>query len=101
HYLAQIVRMQEEIGTGGGGFRYIFAAFLQESALVLAKPQLRELSFEMTRIGDRWRDFALEASRVYKNRSSKTDVYNLLSSELLKIADLEEDFFKKLKKAIA
>jgi hypothetical protein len=29
HYLGQIVRMQEEIGTGGGGFRYIYAAFLQ------------------------------------------------------------------------
>ena len=27
-YLAQLVRMQEEIGTGGGGFRYIYAAFL-------------------------------------------------------------------------
>ena len=30
-YLAQMVRMQEEIGTGGGGFRYIYAAFLQEA----------------------------------------------------------------------
>ena len=30
HYLAQMVRMQEEIGTGGGGFRFIYAAFLQE-----------------------------------------------------------------------
>jgi len=101
HYLAQIVRMQEEIGTGGGGFRYIFAAFLQESAVILQKPELKELSHEMTKIGDRWRDFAVEASRVYKNRSSKSDVYNLLADEMLKIADLEEDFFKKLKKAIA
>lgn len=100
HYLAQIVRMQEEIGTGGGGFRYIFAAFLQESAVVLDNPKLRELSAEMTVIGDRWRDFAVEASRVYKNRSSKTDVYNMLSDELLHIADLEEEFFKKLRKAI-
>ena len=31
HYLGQIVRMQEEIGTGGGGFRYIYAAFLTGS----------------------------------------------------------------------
>ena len=35
HYLGQIVRMQEEIGTGGGGFRYIYAAFLQESSTIL------------------------------------------------------------------
>ena len=28
-YLGQIVRMQEEIGTGGGGFRFLYAAFLR------------------------------------------------------------------------
>ena len=26
-YLAQLVRMQEEIGTGGGGFQFIYGAF--------------------------------------------------------------------------
>ena len=26
-YLAQLVRMQEEIGTGGGGFRFIYGSF--------------------------------------------------------------------------
>src|SRR5476651_77646 len=35
-YLAQLVRMQEEIGTGGGGFRYIYAAFLQEAHAYLS-----------------------------------------------------------------
>jgi len=101
HYLAQIVRMQEEIGTGGGGFRFIYAAFLQEAAVILKNDQLKVLSLEMTKIGDLWRDFAVNASRVYKNRSTQTDVYNTLSKEMLHIADLEEDFFKKLKKAIS
>ncbi|MCB0443655.1 MAG: BtrH N-terminal domain-containing protein [Flavobacterium sp.] len=100
HYLAQMVRMQEEIGTGGGGFRFIYAAFLQEAATVLKNDKLFELSKEMTLIGDLWRDFAVNASRVYKNRSSQTDVYNSLSKELLHIADLEKKFFKTLKKAI-
>jgi hypothetical protein len=100
HYLAQIVRMQEEIGTGGGGFRFIYAAFLQEAAVILENDELQTLSLEMTTIGDLWRDFAVEASRVYKNRSTKVDVYNMLSDELLAIADKEEVFFKKLKKAI-
>jgi hypothetical protein len=100
HYLAQIVRMQEEIGTGGGGFRFIYAAFLQEAAVILENDELQRLSLEMTAIGDLWRDFAVEASRVYKNRSTKADVYNTLSDELLTIADKEEVFFKKLKKAI-
>ena len=54
----------------------------------------------MTEIGDLWRDFALQASRVYKNRSAQNDVYNMLADNLLDIANREEIFFKKLKKAI-
>jgi hypothetical protein len=101
HYLGQIVRMQEEIGTGGGGFRYIYAAFLQESSKILNNQKLAELSGEMTVIGDMWRDFALDASRIYKNRSAKEDVYNDVADQLLVIADKEEKFFRTLKKAIA
>ena len=52
HYLAQMVRMQEEIGTGGGGFRFIYAAFLQEASEILNNEELKELSKEMTKIGD-------------------------------------------------
>jgi hypothetical protein len=100
HYLAQMIRMQEEIGTGGGGFRFIYGAFLQEAAVILKNDQLKELSLEITQIGDLWRDFAVDASRVYKNRSNLEDVYNTLADQLLHIADLEEAFFKKLKKAI-
>ncbi len=101
HYLAQIVRMQEEIGTGGGGFRFIYAAFLQEASVILNNSELQKLSAEMTEIGDLWRDFAINASRVYKNRSSQTDVYNSLGNELIAIANREEIFFKKLKTAIS
>ena len=100
HYLAQMIRMQEEIGTGGGGFRFIYGAFLQEAAVILKNDKLKELSLEITQIGDLWRDFAVDASRVYKNRSNLEDVYNTLADQLLHIADLEEAFFKKLKKAI-
>ncbi|TGV02243.1 BtrH N-terminal domain-containing protein [Flavivirga rizhaonensis] len=100
HYLGQIVRMQEEIGTGGGGFRYIYAAFLQESSKILNNNKLAELSKEMTVIGDLWRDFALDASRIYKSRSAKDDAYNHVASQLEAIADKEETFFKELKKAI-
>jgi len=100
HYLGQIVRMQEEIGTGGGGFRYIFAAFLQESSKILNNEKLADLSKEMTQIGDLWRDFAVDASRIYKNRAAKTTGYNDVASQLEAIADKEEIFFKALKKAI-
>lgn len=100
HYLGQVVRMQEEIGTGGGGFRYIYAAFLQESGKLIKNERLMELSKEMTTIGDLWRDFAVEASRIYKNRSAKDDAYNKVADQLEAIADREETFFKKLRKAV-
>lgn len=100
HYLGQIVRMQEEIGTGGGGFRFIYGAFLQEASEILNNPTLKDLSKEITAIGDSWRDFAVDASRIYKNRGAKINGYNEIASQLEKIADREETFFKKLKKAI-
>lgn len=100
YYLAQMVRMQEEIGTGGGGFRYIYSAFLQEAGHKINNIALLDLAKEMTAIGDLWRDFAVNASRVYKKRSNLDDAYNALSAELLHLADLEEVFFKKLKKAV-
>ena len=101
HYLGQIVRMQEEIGTGGGGFRFIYGAFLQEASDILNNPELKSLSKEITDIGDLWRDFAIDASRLYKNRSLEFDGYNKVSDKLLIIADKEENFYKKLKKAVA
>ncbi|PIB37875.1 BtrH N-terminal domain-containing protein [Maribacter sp. 4G9] len=100
HYLGQIVRMQEEIGTGGGGFRYIYAAFLQEASTLLGNPKLMELSKEMTSIGDAWRDFAVDASRIYKNRNSKSSGYEDVAIQLEVLADREEHFFKTLKKAV-
>lgn len=100
HYLGQIVRMQEEIGTGGGGFRYIYAAFLQESGKLLRNDKLLELSKDMTQIGDLWRDFAVDASRIYRNRNSETVGYDNIASQLEAIADKEKELFKALKKAI-
>lgn len=100
HYLGQLIRMQEEIGTGGGGFRFIYGAFLQEAADILKNEQLRELSKEITMIGDLWRDFAVDIARVYKNRNSKSNIYQELSKSMLHIADLEEAFYKKLSKAV-
>lgn len=100
HYLGQLVRMQEEIGTGGGGFRFIFAAFLQEASVIMGNPKLAELSKEMTIIGDQWRDFAIDASRLYKNRSKETDAYNKIADKLEAIARAEKTFFLKLKQSI-
>ena len=98
-YLGQMVRMQEEIGTGGGGFRFIYAAFLQEAGEFLKMKMLDDLSEEMTQAGDLWRDFAITAVRIYKKRcSSDQQKFDQAADKLLTIADSEESIFKKLAK---
>ena len=98
--LAQIIRMSEEIGTGGAGFRYIYAAFLQQSAGITGIDALNDFSQRMTEIGDLWRDFAYKAARVFKQRQGEQYTYNELGDILHKIAELEETFFKELKKVV-
>lgn len=95
--LGQLIRMQEEIGTGGAGFRFIFAAFLQEASEILNQSWLKDVSVEMTQTGDRWRDFAFEAGRICKGREAENSSIHLLSDILLDCAEREEKIFKKLK----
>lgn len=97
-YLGNIIRMQEEIGTGGAGFRYLYAAFLQEAGSILKRDDLQEMSVELTKIGDDWRNFAYHAARQMKARQSDIVSYDELSSLLRICADKEKFFFKKLGK---
>ena len=95
--LSQVIRMLEEIGTGGAGFRFIYAAFLQECSGILNQPWLNDLSKEMTDIGDKWREFAYLAARVFKKRNDEEITYDMLADLLLVIANREEKVFQQLK----
>jgi hypothetical protein len=95
--LSQVIRMLEEIGTGGAGFRFIYAAFLQECSELLQMPVLNDLSKEMTLIGDAWRDFAYQASRVFKNRDKGLTSYDMLADMLMVIAKREQEVFRQLR----
>jgi hypothetical protein len=97
-YLGNIIRMQEEIGTGGAGFRFMYAAFLQEAANVLKKDELGVLSQDLTRVGDLWRNFAFNAGRVCKSRAVNNVSYAELSEMLMQCAAEEELVFKRLSK---
>ncbi|MDX2442363.1 MAG: BtrH N-terminal domain-containing protein [Bacteroidales bacterium] len=99
-FAGQIVRAQEEIGTGGAGFRYIYAAFLQEASKILENESLVELSKEMTGIGNQWREFAVITGRIIKNRNKADENYELAAQKLFEIADKEEMFFEKLKNSV-
>ncbi|WP_460227551.1 BtrH N-terminal domain-containing protein [Aurantivibrio infirmus] len=95
-YLGHIVRMQEEIGTGGAGFRFIYAAFLNQAAQHVQKDLLQEASIKMTEAGDEWRRFALFASKMCRGRIPMN------SKELNEIintcADMELDVWNLLKR---
>lgn len=97
-YLGNIIRMQEEIGTGGAGFRYLYAAFLQEAGDMLKRDDLMEFSKELTTIGDEWRNFAYSAARQMKARKSDLVSFDELSDLLSNIGAKEKDFFKKMQK---
>jgi hypothetical protein len=94
-YLGHIVRMQEEIGTGGAGFRFLYAAFLQESAAKLNNATLKEAAGKLTDAGDEWRRFALKATKMARGRS-KMDTGEL-EAQLNKIADQEQAVWGGLK----
>jgi len=95
-YLAQLVRMQEEIGTGGGGFRYMYGAFLQEAYNYFGKEELVQLSDEFTRAGDLWRTAAVQASGIYKGRLGSQQDFDIMGDYLLEIAVIEKLAFTKL-----
>ncbi len=96
-FLSQIIRMQEEIGTGGAGFRYIYAGFLQEAAAILENDTLFGLSEQMTEIGDLWRELALGAARQCKGRAKAKHSHANLAEILLEIADKEKQIYHHLK----
>jgi len=97
-YLAQLVRMQEEIGTGGGGFRFIYGAFLQEAHAYYQDDTLLEVSAQFTQAGDLWRSAAVQAAGIYKGRLQEQSDFNDMGEFLFQIADLEKQAFTALSK---
>lgn len=95
-YLTHIVRMQEEIGTGGAGFRFIYASFLQEAANILDNGLLNEASEMMTDTGDSWREFALKATQFTRNKDANKDIRDV-SDQLRLCAEKEAAVWKTLK----
>jgi hypothetical protein len=99
-HLAGTVRWVEETGTGGAGFRYMYAAFMQEAAELFGSEDLAELSRDMTVIGDTWRDFSVMSARIIKQRNKPEENFANAGGLILKCADREEAFFKNLQKVV-
>ena len=97
-YLGQIVRMQEEIGTGGGGFRFLYAAFLEQASNYVNNEQLLKISDEFTKAGDLWRASAVNMGRIYKGRLNEQKDFEESANMLNEIAAIERAAFKELRK---
>lgn len=95
-WLGNVIRMQEEIGTGGAGFRFIQAAFLDNVAGRLKNDALFQLSQQLTKSGDQLRDFAYYAGRVCKNRKSDTKTFAELGDMLETVSRREQEIFTEL-----
>ncbi|MFH1159920.1 MAG: BtrH N-terminal domain-containing protein [bacterium] len=97
-YLGQILRMAEEVGTGGAGFRFIYGAFLKEAGEKFNVPGLLEAADKMGKTANKWREFSYIGARNCKNRSEPVEDYGMLGDMLVEISFMEEEIFKKLNK---
>jgi hypothetical protein len=95
-FLGHIVRMQEEIGTGGAGFRFIYASFLQEAGLLIGSKGLQKSSEMMTAVGDQWREFALLAVTAIRPKNKGPLDFAPLHDKLNAVADAEAEVYKEL-----
>ena len=98
--LGSLVRMQEEIGTGGAGFRFMYTAFLQEAAEVTGIAAISEAAEMMSETGDKWREFAVMGAKVCKGVLTGREVYAELSASVADCGEREERVFRVLKEAV-
>lgn len=98
HEIMKINVLLEDQGTGGAGFRYMYATFLKQAADIVNNPTLIEMSERIMKIGDDWRNISYFAARIGKNRDLGPDRIKELSGLIRKQGDAEKDFFKDLKK---
>ncbi len=98
HWIMLIHLLLEERGTGGGGFRFMYAAFLQEAYGIFNSTELLSLSQQMMANGDKWREISLIVSRSAKNRDLGPEKLAEISDLILARADEEERLFTDLYK---
>lgn len=99
-YVGTVIRMQEEIGTGGAGFRFMYAAFLQEASDLLKLPALLDIAKLLSDSGDRMREFAVRGVQLCKGRETGQQIYSELAGSIRECAEREKHIFSLLRKAL-
>ncbi len=98
HEIMKINILLEDQGTGGAGFRYMYATFLKQASNILNNPVLNEMSERIMEIGDDWRNISYFAAKIGKNRDLGANRIKELSELIRKQGDAEKKFFTDLKK---
>ncbi len=100
HQVMKINILLEDQGTGGAGFRYMYATFLQQASEIVKDSRLKEMSKEMMLIGDHWRNISYFAAKIGKNQDLGPDRMKELSGMIYERADEEQKFFTELYKLV-
>lgn len=100
HEIMKINVFLEDQGTGGGGFRYLYATFLRQASKLYNDKELDDMSKKMMEIGDGWRNISYFAAKIGKNRDLGPDKLKELGDKILERANAEEKFYKELKQVV-
>ena len=105
----------EDQGTGGGAFRLMYGAFLQELGEAIAAPRLAELAARMIEHGQTWRSLSGQFIALGRRVPLVEDAFDDfwaengasfqagladLGARFRELADFEERFFAQLKEAV-
>jgi hypothetical protein len=98
--LSDVICMSELFGTGGGGFRFMYAAFVKQAGERTGNPRLAALTGTFLDVGTRWRAFASAAHRFCKGRMLPGEEYEMLPEMLEAIAERERRACAELRAAV-
>ena len=90
-------RVIEQAGTGGAGYRYLYADFLKEAAALLQNEALDESSDLMRKAADCWRAFTIDCNR-YINRTEVT--LDEMAGIIDEAGNYEHEAFMAIKKML-
>lgn len=96
HEIMMLNVLLEERGTGGGGFRYLYATFLREAGKILNKPALEDTAKKMMENGDAWRMISFFAAKIGKNRDLGKDKLTELGEMIRARSAVERDLFMEI-----
>jgi hypothetical protein len=96
HQVMKINVLLEDQGTGGGGFRFMYATFLRQASEILKNEELLNFSKRMMKIGDDWRNVSVFAIRMNKDKDFSEGRFKELSNLIKTCGVSEKTFFTDL-----